>query len=321
MIGFNSFNIFMFSLLFLIHLDYLINFCLTKLWFLRLQENERNIIKKKTEFSENQNNFFWLYFINFLLISTKFSLFNYYNLFIFFIIWVYIQLITLIFIIIFWFKETLKELRFLNFILQIILFVFFMFAFIDNFLSLFFLLEILAICYFFFFLFSVNNEITNNFNQFKNLLILYLWNSFWTSLMFSIYITLLIYNYNTIYFTDLKILWSESEWYLPYIFFFSIFLKLGLPFFHFFKMQIYYLLNLKLIFFYSIITTLSNLCFLIIISQLEICKLYIENSYIFLILIIGNVLLLINAFKFWNIYNLFLYSAITTFLIFIILLF
>nr|YP_010147314.1 hypothetical protein K4Z05_mgp38 [Thuricola similis]QQP22125.1 hypothetical protein TSIM_09 [Thuricola similis] len=321
MTGFNTFNVLMFTLLLIIHLDYLIHFCLTKFWYLNLQQTERSIVKIKTEFTEHQNTFFWLYFINILLWITKFSLFNYYSLFIYFVIFLYTQFLLIIFISISWFKNHLKELRFFNFILQIIFFIFFSFAFIDNFLSFFFLMELLAVCYYFFLLFSVNKQILNNFNQFKNLLILYLWNSFWTSLMFAIFLVLLIYNYNTINFFDVKILWAQSNWYITYVFFFSIFLKLGLPFFHFFKIQVYYLLNIKLIFFYSIITTFTNLCFLLIISQLNIFILFSENSYIFIILLFGNFFLMINAFKSWTIYNLFLYSAITTLFIFIILLF
>lgn len=321
MIGFNTFNILIFTLLLLIHIDYLVHFCLTKFWYLNLQQTERAIIKTKTEFSENQNTFFWLYFINILLLITKFSLFNYYSLFIYFVIFLYTQFLVIISIVVSWFKNQLKELRFFNFILQIIFFIFFSFAFIDNFLSFFFLMELLAVCYYFFLLFSVNKQILNNFNQFKNLLVLYLWNSFWTSLLFAIFLVLLIYHYNSINFVEVKLLWTNSNWDIMYVFFFSVFLKLGLPFFHFFKIQIYYLLNIKLIFFYSIITTFTNLCFLLIISQLNLFILFSENSYIFIILLFGNFFLMINAFKSWTIYNLFLYSAITTFFVFIILIF
>lgn len=321
MIGLNTYTTLSFSLFILIHIDYLINFSLTKLWFLNKQETERAVIQKKTELTENQTNYFWLYLVNILLITTKFSLFNYFNLFIYCILIIYIQFIGLLLYITKLFKKQLTELKFLNFILQIIFFIFFSLAFIDNFLSFFFLMEILAISYYFFLLLSVTNKLYTNINQYKNLLILYLWNSFWTSLLFIIFLLSLIFYYNTLLFVDIKLLWTSQQWILPYFFFFSIFLKLGLPFFHFFKMQIYYLLDIKLIFFYSIITTYANLCFLLIISHLELFNLFIENSSIFVIFLIGSFFLLVNSFKTWTIFNLFLYSAITTFIVFVVLLF
>ena len=321
MIGFNTFSILMFSLLFIIHIDYIFYFCLTKFWYLNLQTNERTVLKKKSEFTDNQSSFFWIFLINCLLFVTKFSICNYYNLLTFFIVFLFLQISLMIIYILKHYKNLLINFKFLNLILQIIIFVFFSFAFIDNFLSLFFLLEILAVCYYFFFLSSINNKIIKNVNEFKNLLIFYLWNSFWTSILFSLFLLTLIYNFGTLNFNAVKLLWTNEYWYVAYLFFFSIFLKLGLPLFHFYKLQVYFLLDLKYIFFYSIITTFTNLCILLLISDLDIFLNFTENISIFIILLIGNLITVINAFRSWTIFNLFLYSAITTFIVFIVILF
>lgn len=321
MIGFNSFLLLSFFILFLIHIDYLYYFCTSKLWYLNLQTNERLLLKKKTKITEEQTNFFWLYFIIFLLWITKFSLCNYFNLFVYFNMLILCFITMFILFAVKTFKKKLSELKFLSLILQIFFYIFLSLAFIDNFLSLFFLFELLAVCYYFFFLSSFTPNKFNNVNQFKNLLILYLWNSFWTSIFFSIFLISLIYEFNTIIFSEVSLLWTSELNYIAYLFFLSISLKLGLPLFHFFKIQIYYILNIHLMFFYSIITTYINLSLFLIICNFEIFYNFIENTSVLSLFILGGLLILINAFQTWTIYNLFLYSAITTFFVFISLIF
>lgn len=319
MIGFTSYNILIFSILLIIHIDYLYNFCVTKLWYLNLQTNERAVINKKVQISEKQTNFFWIFFLNLVLISTKFSLINYYSLFIYFLIFSLTQIFTIILCIVKIYKNELTSLKFINLFLQVIIFVFYCFTVIDNFLTLFFLLEIIAICYYFFLLSSADDKTFKSLNQFKNLLVLYLWNSFLTSIVFVVFLTLLINNYNTLNFYEIALLWKINDTIPVYFFFVSIFLKLGLPFLHFFKIQIYYLLEFKLLFFYSILTTFINILLLLVITTLPFYAQFIQNISMLVIFLIGMLFVMINAFKTWTIFNLFLYSAITTFIVFLVL--
>lgn len=321
MIGFNTFNILNFFLLLILHIDYIYNFCFSKLWYLNLQNKERKIIQQKFQFSENQNNFFWVWFISFLLLSTKFSQQNYYSIAAFFnICIILIMFITLMYCISF-FKQSQLNFKFLTLLFQIIIFIFFGLSHVDNFLSLFFFMELLAICYYFFFLITINNKIYSNLNQLKNLLILYLWNSFWTTLLFGVFLNFLLFKYGTLVFTEIQLLWQISDWYIIYFFFFAILLKLGLPFMHFIKLQIYNFLDWNLVFFYSIVTTLVNFCFLVLLSTNIFFQLFLQNISLLTIILLGIFFVLINWYKSTTLLNLLLFSAVTTSIVFVVILF
>lgn len=321
MIGFNAFNMLSFTIILILHIDSIYNFCFTKLWYLNLQIKERNLIKQKTELSENQTGTFWLWFIYFLTFITKFSQQNYYNLLIYLVICCTLSIITLLTYVVLLYKKTINNFKFLNLIFQVIIFIFFALTQVNNFLSLFFFMELLAICYYFFFLTSINNKIQPNLNKIKNLLILYLWNSFWTSLLFALFLILLLYKYGTINFSEILLLWKINDWYVVYFFFFSLLLKIGLPLMHFIKLQIYNFFDWNLVFFYSIVTTLINFSFLIIISNYSFFLLFLQNISLVNILIFANIFILINTYKVWTLLNFLLFSVITTSIVFIVILF
>ena len=323
MTGLTTFEILSFTLLFIIHLDFVAHFCLTKFWELNIEYKERIIINKKKTKTEQQQSFFWVFLICILLLFTKFSINCNYDL----INWFVLLIFTLFTIIILLNMKYIRinsqnyDLKFINFIFQIFFFIFFSLTLATNFLTLFFLMELLATCYYFFFLTTFSSKSKNFINKFKNLLILYLWNSFWTSIIYILFLTATIYYYGTLNFDELYLVYSPKTWFIAYGFFFSLFLKLGLPFFHFYKLQIYYFFDLKLIFFYSIVTTVTNLIFLIILSNLPIFSMLLFQISTTGFIICGMFLVIINSFKNWTILNLLMYSSITIFVIMLFLLF
>lgn len=321
MIGFNAFNILSFTIILILHIDSIYNLCFSKLWYLNLQTKERKLLKQKTELSENQTGTFWLYFIYFLIFITKFSQQNYYNLFTYLIICCMLSIFTLMLYTVLLYKKTINNFKFLNLIFQVIIFIFFALAHVNNFLSLFFFMELLAICYYFFFLTSLTTKIQSHLNQMKNLLILYLWNSFFTSLLFALFLILLLYKYGTINFSEIFLLWKVSDWYITYIFFFSLLLKLGLPLMHFIKLQIYNFFDWNLVFFYSVITTLVNFSFLLIISTYSFFLLFLQNISLMSVLLFANIFTVINMYRAWTLLNFLLFSIVTTSIVFIVILF
>lgn len=308
-------------MLLIIHIDYIYNFLFSKLWYLNLQAKERKIIKQKTQFSEVQNNFYWMWFITFLLLITKFSQQNYYSSLVFFIICILVATFTLLMYCMSFFKNLQTNFKFLTLVFQVIIFTFFGLAYTDNFLSLFFFMELLAICYYFFFLISLNNQIQFNLNQTKNVLILYLWNSFWTTLLFGTLLNFLIFKYGTLMFSEIHLLWKINNWYISYFFFFALLLKLGLPLMHVIKLQIYNFLDWNLVFFYSIVTTIVNFSFLLLISNYTFFQLFLQNISLLSIIFCGIAFILINSYKSSTLLNLLLFSAVTTSIIFVVILF
>ena len=152
------------------------------------------------------------------------------------------------------------------------------------------------------------------------MLILYLWNSFWTSIFYIIFLIFLFWHYNTLNFKQVYLVYNINNWYVGTLLFCSISLKLGLPAFHFLKIQLYFNLDSRLIFVYSIITVFINLfIFIFILVQPVVILLAQHTSFLWVCSLFGS-LVFINIFKTWNVVYLLLFSAVTVLIIFMFIL-
>lgn len=149
---------------------------------------------------------------------------------------------------------------FLNFNITIFLFLFF---FINNFILFYLFIELYAIIFYFFFL-----NINFNFKQlslinYKNSLLLYLFNNFLTSVTYLIGLSYVISNWGTVNFYELNFFnYFKPDWTL-YLLIFSFILKLSLPGYHFLKIEVYKYLSLNNVILFSIITLYLNFLFTI----------------------------------------------------------
>ena len=149
-----------------------------------------------------------------------------------------------------------KNLFFSYFHLIVLLISFFYFLFFTkNLILILILVEIITTLYYFFFLqFSQLNNI--NLIKYKNLISYYLWLSFITLILISSIIILFSFNYGTTSITEVSYFTVNKILY--YILFISFTFKLGLPGFHFFKLELYKYLPINILILFSIFSLLIN---------------------------------------------------------------
>ncbi len=185
----------------------------------------------------------------------------------------------------------------------------FFFFLINSFLSLFFFIELYSVLYYFCFL-STYNLTNQTILKYKNGLLLLLWNNFMTSFFLALGCFLMAKIFGTTNFIELSIL--TNEFIFIYFYLLGLFWKLGLPIFHFFKLEVYKYLLKENVFLFSIITTLINTIIIIFcISQPVIFNtIYLHN--LFLIIIIFTIFLAIVNLNLTNILHFFALSGIFT---------
>lgn len=164
------------------------------------------------------------------------------------------------------------------------------FCYIESFLSFFFLIEIYGVLYYFVFL--TNHQLTNQtLLKYKNNLLLLLWNNFLTTMFLALSCYFFFKFFATTSFFELSYLTSKTN--IVYLFIFGLFWKMGLPLFHFFKLEIYkYLLN-ENIFLFSILTALINIFIFFFCFNLDIVfsSIYSYNFIVILLVFFLNMLI------------------------------
>jgi len=137
--------------------------------------------------------------------------------------------------------------------------------FVKSLLTFFFFIEIYGVLYYF--LFLTNYQFTNQtILKYKNGLLFLLWNNFLTTLFLGLGCLFLAKNSGSTAFSELTFLEIDNK--SIYFFLIGLFWKLGLPLFHFFKLEVYKYLLKENVFLFSIITTLFNLIiFYVFISE------------------------------------------------------
>lgn len=165
---------------------------------------------------------------------------------------------------------------------------------VKDFFTFFFFIEIYGVMYFFFFLTSYN---LTNFTilKYKNSILLLLWNNFLTTIFLSVSCFFLLKSYGTTNFTELATLNSTPT--ILGLFLIGLAWKLGIPFFHFFKLEIYKFLTRENIFFFSVITSLVNILIFYFSIQIPVIYtlLYLNNwLFVFIFFLINLVIYNLN---------------------------
>lgn len=190
---------------------------------------------------------------------------------------------------------------------------------VDSFLTFFFFIELYGVLYYFFFLssYSFTNQ---TIIKYKNGLLLLLWNNFLTTFFLGLGTFFIIKSYGSSKFEEILIVTQVSL--SIYIFLVGLFWKIGLPVFHFFKLEVYKYLLKENVFLFSILTTLTNLVivYFCVLQPLVFNTIYLHN-FLFILLIFGILLAVVNL-KLTNLLYFLAFSGIftmtTIFVVFII---
>lgn len=197
----------------------------------------------------------------------------------------------------------------MSLVLSMFVSFFFIINHVNNFLIFFFFIEIYGVLYYFIFLtsYSFSNYSLLNY---KNSLLLLLWNNFLTTIFLALSCFYLLREFGTTAFIELESLVTASNY--LYLFLIGLAWKLGLPVFHFFKLEVYKFLVKENVFFFSIITAIVNT--FIIFFTISISCVYSTiflNNLILILLGTASVLVMFNL-KVYNILHFFALSSIIT---------
>lgn len=193
-------------------------------------------------------------------------------------------------------------------VVSLIIFFYFL-VFVKSFLTLFFFVELYGVVYYFFFL--TNYSLTSQtILKYKNGILLLLWNNFLTTFFLGLGCFFISKHFGTTDFRELSVITTNSLY--IYIFLCGLFWKLGLPMFHFFKVEVYKFLLKENVFMFSILTTLVNVVILYICltQPLIFNTVYLCNLYLFVI--IGAVVLVLVNLKLTSILHFFAISSVLT---------
>lgn len=189
------------------------------------------------------------------------------------------------------------------------LFILLFLTFIDSFLSLFFLIELYGVLYYFFFLTSYNFT-TQTILKYKNGLLLLLWNNFLTTIFLTFGCFLIFKEFGTTNFNELNFMTPNG--YGFHVFLVGLAWKLGLPTFHFFKLEVYRYLLKENVFLFSAVTTLINFFLFYAVFSKGIIALVVSSINFTIILVSVTIPLLILNLKTTNILQFFALSGLLT---------
>lgn len=192
----------------------------------------------------------------------------------------------------------------------------YIFNLIYSIFSFFFLIEFYGILYFFFYS-SISKNSFNSILQYKNTILLLLWNNFITTLLFCIGLYWLIKIYGTTNFLELEILCYKSLIFIGFLL--SIFWKVGFPLFHFFKLEVYKYLSKENLFLFSLLTMLINFNLIFFFSLKYIILNTLQSYIIYIIPLIFFLCLLLSSLNIINLLHYFALSSIITIFIIILL--
>lgn len=177
------------------------------------------------------------------------------------------------------------NLAFISFSFYITILVLFLILICNNFILFLLILETIAVLYYFFFLNIVDSNVVSLL-KYKNFLILYLLNSLFTTIFFSIGLAYLAWKVGTLTFSELNYFTLDIFIGIGLITF-SLGWKLGLPGLHFFKLELYNYISLSLLFFFSSLSLILNSYIIIIYYVLfkPILAIYLNTILTFILLI------------------------------------
>lgn len=189
-----------------------------------------------------------------------------------------------------------------------ITFVYFVF-FVRSLLVFFFFIELYSVLYYFCFLSSYNFT-QQTLLKYKNGVLFLLWNNFLTTVFLIIGCFLTLQTAGTTDFYELGLV--SNHFYSLYLFMVGLFWKLGLPVFHFLKLEIYKYLLRENVFLFSILTTLVNVIILFIMfSQPVIFNTFLLHNWVVIVLAF-TILLSIANLTLSSILQFFAFSSVFT---------
>lgn len=180
---------------------------------------------------------------------------------------------------------------FVNF--NIVLFLIFI-LYINSIVVFFLFIEFYSILFYFFFLNNIKKLTSTTLLQFKNMLLLYLVNNFFVTILFLFGLNAIIEQYGTANFVELNYFNTQQCSWSTYSLFIAFILKLALPGFHFLKLEIYKYLNNTTVIIYSVITLFINYLLMIF---------FFTHNFMFNILVtfkLPNLMILLVLFVFMN---------------------
>lgn len=199
--------------------------------------------------------------------------------------------------------------NFLNFLIISFCVIFF---FINNYVLFYLFIELYAIIFYFFFL-NVNFNFKQLYLvQYKNSLLLYLFNNFLTSMLYLFGLSYIINLYGTVNFYELKFFnFFCVSWHV-YFLIFSFILKLALPGYHFLKIEIYKYLSLNNVILFSTITLFINFLLTIFFFNQNLIFFTLNNYKFLNLLLITVFFFFIHKLKVSNFQEFISYSGFAT---------
>jgi len=204
-----------------------------------------------------------------------------------------------------------KNINYFNIFVTNSLFLFiFIFLFTKTYLTYLFFIELFSIYYYFFFLNIFTKLYIHNLYKYKSFILYYIWNSYLTTLFFGIGVLGLSYYFGSLDFYFLSFFKSNNVFLL--LLFVSLCWKLGMPAFHYLKLQIYRYLDCYNLFFFSVYSLLFNL-FLFVYFLIQPSTIIFLNYFpILSIIIIFFLSIVMTYFNITSLYQFFSFSSIVT---------
>lgn len=185
-----------------------------------------------------------------------------------------------------------------------------LFSYINNYIIFFLFIELYSIIFYFFFI-TNNQSKSINILQYKNMLLLYLFNNFFSTILYLIGMYFIIYYYGTLNFVELSYLNKQPNLQI-YLIIVSFVIKLSLPGFHFLKIEVYKYLSFENIIIYSVVTLFLNYIFLVTFFNQNLIHVNLNNYKLFNLLVIVSVLIFIQKLKLNNFHEFIAYSGFST---------
>ena len=143
------------------------------------------------------------------------------------------------------------------------------------------------------------------------MILFYLFNNFFSTIMFLLGIYFIIFYHGTLNFLELSYL-KKTPHIEIYLIISSFLIKLSLPGFHFLKIEIYKYLAFDSIVVYSVVTLVLNYVFILMFFNQNIIYINISKYRLFNLIIMLSILVIIQKLKLNNFYEFIAYSGFST---------
>ena len=186
-----------------------------------------------------------------------------------------------------------------------------MLIFINSLVIFFLFLELYSILFYFFFLNNIPSSKTSLLN-FKNSLLLYLFNNFLATVTFLIGLNFIIEKFGTTNLVELNYIFTINTNWQEYFLIFSFILKLSLPTIHYLKLEVYKYLNIDSGVFFSVISLYIYFTLLVFFLSNNFIYIIFIHYKLFNIIMLLSLVFFINKLKITNFQEFIAYSGYAT---------